>query len=203
MPVDSRNESPIIEHPSTDRLLGWLPGRSELLFISDRSGTRDLWAVPVNKGKQSGSLMRIYADIGEAEPMGFTPSGDCFLGFHRSNYTACIVPFNFEEGVVKEESGKSLSGSNTFVKWSPDGQYLAYTKENIKTNNPWQLTIQDISTGEEHKVANNLLTSRSPCWSPDGKSILVVGHDKTKATAKGYKGGISWLMLKQVRQLKF
>ncbi len=190
MPVDSKNELPLIEHPATDRLLGWLPGRSELLFVSDRSGTWDLWAVPVNNGKPSGPVKRIYADIGEAEPMGFTPTGDCFLGFHRSNYTACVVPFNIETGVVKEESGKSLTGSNTFVKWSPDGQYLAYTKENIKTNNPWQLTIQDLRTGEEHKVANNLLTSRSPCWSPDGNSILVVGHDKTKFATKGYKGGI-------------
>jgi len=190
MPVDSKNELPLIEHPATDRLLGWLPGRSELLFVSDRSGAWDLWAVPVNNGKPSGPVKRLYADIGEAEPMGFTAAGECFLGFRRSNYIACIVPFNIETGVVKEETGKSLTGSNTFVKWSPDGQYLVYTKENIKTNNPWQLIIQDLRTGEENKVANNLLTSRSPCWSPDGNSILVVGHDKTKFATKGYKGGI-------------
>ena len=190
MPVDSKYELPLIEHPSTDRLIGWLPGRDELLFVSDRSGTWDLWTVPVNKGKPSGIVKRVYADIGEAEPMGFSHSGDCFLSFHRSIYTASIVPFNIETGVAKEESGKSLTGSNTFVKWSPDGKYLVYTKENVKTNNPWQLTIQDLRTGEERKVANNLLTSRSVCWSPDGNSILVIGHDKTKFATKGYKGGV-------------
>jgi Tol biopolymer transport system component len=190
MSIDSKNELPIVEHPANDRLLGWLPGRNELLFFSDRSGKWDLWAIPVDNGKPSGLVKRIYADIGEADPMGLTHTGDCYLGISRSNYNTYIVPFNVETGVVKEESGKSLAGSNTWVKWSPDGQYLTYIKDNKKTNYPWQLTIQDIKTGEERKVANNLLTARSLCWSPEGNSILAVGHDKTKFSTKGYKGGI-------------
>jgi len=191
MSIDSKNELPLVEHPANDRLVGWLPGRNELLFVSDRSGrTRDLWVKTVIDGKPSGPEMRIYSDIGEAEPIGLTHAGDCFLGFSNRNYNTYIVPFNVETGVVKEGTGKSLTGSNTFVKWSPDGQYLTYTKESNKPNDPWQLTIQDLKTGEEHRIAKNLLTARAPCWSPDGNSILVVGHDKTKYSTKGYKGGI-------------
>jgi len=190
LPVDGSSEISLVKHPANDRVLGWVPGRKEFLFISDRSGTWDLWAIPVDDGKPSGPVKRIYTDIGEVQPMGFTQNGDCFFGFSRRNFNTYIAPFNTETGELKEKSGKSLLGSNIWVKWSPDGQYLTYIKENNKADNPWQLTIQDLKTGEERKLADNLLMARSPCWSPDGNSILVVGTDKNKYRTKGYKGGI-------------
>ena len=188
--MDGGSEISIVKHPANDRVLGWIPGRKEFLFISDRSGTWDLWAIPVDDGKPSGPVKRIYTDIGEVQPMGFTQNGDCFFGFSRRNFNTYIAPYNVETGELKEKSGKSLLGSNIWVKWSPDGQYLTYIKENSKADNPWQLTIQDLKTGEERKLADNLLMAMSPCWSPDGNSILVVGTDKNKYRTKGYKGGI-------------
>lgn len=188
--VDGGSEISLVKHPANDRVLDWVPGRKEFLFISDRSGTWDLWAIPVDNGKPSGPVKRIYTDIGEVQPMGFTRNGECFFGFSRRNFNAYIAPFNVETGELKEKSGKSLLGSNLWIKWSPDGQYLTYIKENTKADSPWQLTIQDLKTGEERKLADNLLKARSPCWSPDGNSILVVGTDKNKYRTKGYKGGI-------------
>ena len=189
MSIDSKTELPLVEHPANDRLIGWLPDRNELLFISDRSGTWDLWAITVNDGKPAGLVKRIYTDIGEVQSMGLTQNGECFLGFFKRTFYTHIVPFNSKTGELKEESGKSLTGSNLWVKWSPDGQYLTYTKEDSKADNLWQLIIQDLKTSEERKVANNLIRASSPCWSPDGNSILVVGTDKTESRTQGYKKG--------------
>jgi Tol biopolymer transport system component len=188
--VEEVREISLVKHPANDKVIGWVPGRKEFLFISDRSGTWDLWAVPVDEGKPSGPVKRIYTDLGLVQPMGFTQNGDCFFGFNRRNFNAYIAPFNTETGELKEKAGKSLLGSNLWIKWSPDGQYLTYIKEDNKANNLWQLTVQDLKTGEERKLADNLLMAMSPCWSPDGNSILVVGFDKNKSRAKGYKGGI-------------
>jgi len=181
---------PLIRHPADDKVLGWVPGRKEFLFLSDRSGTWDLWAINLDAGNPTGLPKRIYADIGDVSPMGFTQNGKCYFGFVRRNFNTYIVPFNSETGELKEGSGKSLIGSNFWIKWSPDGQYLAYIKENIKADNPWQLTIQDLKTSEERKVANNLLMARMPCWSPDGNSILVHGTEKNKYGTENYRGGI-------------
>jgi len=181
--VDGRGEISIVRHPANDRVLGWVPGRNEFLFISDRSGSSDLWAMPLDDGKPSGLPKRIYTDIGEMEPMGFTQNGDCFVGFSRQNFNTYIAPFNAETGELKEASGKSIIGSNYWVKWSPDGQYLVYTKER-------QLTVQDLKTGSERKLADNMFFATTPCWSPDGNSILFVGFEQSKLQTKGYKGGI-------------
>ncbi|MCK5277050.1 MAG: PD40 domain-containing protein, partial [Cyclobacteriaceae bacterium] len=190
IPLDGGNEIAIVSHKANDKVLGWVPGRKEFLFISDRSGTWDIWAIPLDEGKASGPVKRIYTDIGEVQPVGFTEKGDCFFGFSRRNFNAYIAPFDVETGELKEKSGKSLLGSNFWVKWSPDGQYLTYIKEDSKADNPWQLTIQDLKTGEERKLGDNLRSARSPSWSPDGNSIIVVGTDNNKFRTEGYRGDV-------------
>ncbi len=188
--VDGGNEISLVEHPADDRVLGFVPESKEFLFISDRSGTWDLWAIPVDEGKPSEPAKRIYRNIGVVQPVGFTQNGDCFFGFNRRNFNAYIAPFNAETGAIKEKSGKSLLGSNLWIKWSPDGQYLTYIKEDNKANNLWQLTVQDMETGEERKLANNMRMAMSPCWSPDGSSILVTGVARNESSTRGLKSGV-------------
>jgi len=188
--IDGGNEIPLIKHPANDRVLGWAPGRREFLFLSDRSGSWDLWAIPVVEGKPSGSEKRIYSDLGEVQPMGFTQNGDCYYGFSRRNFNAYLATFNAEKGQLAEKEGKSLLGSNFWIKWSPDGQSLAYINENNKSQTPWALTIKDLKTGEERKLAENTIYAMSPCWSPDGNLILVTGLIKDTSSTKGFHGGI-------------
>jgi Tol biopolymer transport system component len=38
LPIDGSEEISLVNHPANDRALGWVPGRKEFLFISDRSG---------------------------------------------------------------------------------------------------------------------------------------------------------------------
>lgn len=179
IPMEGGSEISLVKHPANDRVLGWVPGRKEFLFISDRSGTWDLWAIPVDDGKPSGPVKRIYTDIGEVSPVGFTQNGDCYFGFNRRNFNAYIAPFNAETGKLDEKSAKTLLGSKIWMEWSPDGQYLSYIEEKPGADNPLQLVIQDLKTAEERRLADNL-HAMSSCWSPDGHSISVVGFEKSE-----------------------
>ncbi|HUU38546.1 MAG TPA: tetratricopeptide repeat protein [Candidatus Desulfaltia sp.] len=182
MTMEGASEISLVKHPANDRVLGWVPGRKEFLFISDRSGTWDLWAIPVDGGKPSGPEKRIYTDIGEVDPVGFAQNGDCFIGFNKRNFNAYLAPFNAETGQLDEKSGKTLLGSKIWIEWSPDGQYLSYIEEESGADNPHRLLIiQDLKTAEERKLAENL-NAASACWSPDGNSISVVGYEKSNRT---------------------
>ncbi len=189
--VDGNIDIPFITHPSNDKVLGWVPGKEEFLFISDRSGSWDLWAVALDGTKPLGQAKRIYPDIGEVSPMGFTGDGKCYFGFSRRNYYSGIAPLNTETGKIDLESGQSFDSQKFGITWSPDGQKLAYIKiEDGSTGNPLKLFVQDIRTGEEYQPENNILRIASFKWSPDGNSILAVGREINKLQEKDYKGGI-------------
>jgi Tol biopolymer transport system component len=182
---------PLITHPSNDKLLGWVPGSKEFLFISNRSGSWDLWAIKLDEAKPLGPAKRIYADIGEVSPMGFTRDGECYIGFSRRNFYSGLALFNKEKGTVDLETGQSMESQKFFITWSPDCQHLAYIKiEDNSKGNPFKLFVQDVKSGQEFQPDNNTLRVHSYKWSPDGKSILVIGREIDKLQDKEYKGGI-------------
>ena len=189
--ADGDGDIPLITHPSNDRVLGWVPGRNEFLFISDRSGSWDLWAIKLDGTKPSGPAKRIYADIGEVKPMGFTRDGKCYFGFVRRNFYSGLAPFNTETGKVDLESGQSLESQKYGITWSPDGQCLAYIKLKDNTRgNHLKLFLQDVKTGKEYQPDDNMLEISSYSWSPDGNSLLVRGRELSKLQEEGYKGGV-------------
>lgn len=177
--INGGSEISLVNHPANDQVLGWVPGRKEFLFISDRSGTWDLWAITVDAGKPTGLAKRIYTDIGDVSPVGYSENGDSYFGFSRRNFNASLVPLNSETGELDVTSGKSLLGSGYWMEWSPDGENLIHGER-----------IINLKTGEERKYGESMSRKISPRWSPDGKSILIVGLEKNKSRNNGYNGGI-------------
>ena len=188
--ADGNTDMPLITNPANDKVLGWVPGRKEFLFLSDRWGTWDLWAIPMDDGKPTGLPKRIYADIGDVSPVGFTQNGKCYFGFVRRNFSTNITPFDPEKGIVKLGSGSALKGSNFGMTWSPDGQYLAYINLSNERKGSVSLVVRNLKTGEEQDPSKNMLIPWEVKWSPDGNSLLVVGWETGKDRSKEYNGGV-------------
>jgi Tol biopolymer transport system component len=108
-----------------------------------------------------------------------------------------LAPFNQETGEIDLGLGQAFESQNFGTTWSPDGQHMAYIKiEDNSKNNPLKLFVQDIKTGEEFQPENNTLRVSSYRWSPDGKSILVIGREINKLEEKDYKGGLFMVDIK-------
>ena len=108
--MDGKDEIALVENPANDRVIGWMPDRNEFLFISDRSGTWDLWAIALDNGKPLGQESLIYTDIGEVEPMGITKNGECFIGFSNRNFNSYILPVNKLTGKPEGKPEIPLAG---------------------------------------------------------------------------------------------
>jgi len=189
--TDGSGEIPLVEQPANDKLLGWVPGRKEILFLSDLEGSWDVWMIQVADGKPQGFPKPVRRNIGQISPMGFIQDGSFYFSFHRRWATIYTAPFDLETGKVQENLRKSILGSNDSPEWSPNGDYLAYISEQKKPSGGYHrpLHIRHVKTGKERELAGHL-DVRIPRWSPDGRSILVTGYDTNRQNEKEYNGGL-------------
>jgi Tol biopolymer transport system component len=190
LPLDGRGEVPLIQHPANDRLLGWVPGTSHVLFLSDRDGTWDLWAASVRDGAVEGPPRKVQRDIGAVGSVGFSGSGSFFYSVFTRWFTTSIAPFDTATGTASLESVTPLLGSNRGPTWSPDGEYLAFvTEPQPPTSKSGTLHVRHLATGEERELATHLLVRRMAGWSRDGRTISVVARDDTTQDP-GYEGAL-------------
>jgi Tol biopolymer transport system component len=191
--TDGSGEISLIEHPANDRLLGWTPGRKEILFLSDRMGTWDAWIIQADSGKPLGEPKRIKTGLGQVSPMAFTQNGSFYFSNYTRKFTTQIAPFDLETGKVQEQLSKILLGSNSSAEWSPDGEYLTYVTEQTESAGPGYyhrpIHVLNPGTGEEQELAGDF-EARIPRWSPDGRSVLFIGYDNNRGNQKDYNGGV-------------
>ena len=62
--IDGRTEVPLVEHPAHDCLLGWTPDGKHVLFSSDRTGTFDVWSLPISDGRPNGEPQMVRKNLG-------------------------------------------------------------------------------------------------------------------------------------------
>jgi Tol biopolymer transport system component len=188
MSADGRNEVVVAGHPAEDELLGWTPDGRSLFFLSDRSGTWDIWTVRMTGGKQQGEPELLKKDFGyDAEVLGFTPDGS----FYYKTVTSLGRLYN---GAVDLETGKVLvppapvttryMGPPSQPTWSPDGRNLLYISRRGRIgpgNNI--LTIRSAATGEERFLSPRLRFVNQFSWAPDGRSVIALGMTTGTQTA--------------------
>ena len=180
MTTDGYNEVVVARHPAEDELLAWTPDGKSLLFLSDRSGTWDIWSIRIIEGKQQGDPQLLKKDFGKGSKfLGFTPDG--------SLYYKTLTPLgHLYFGEVDLETGKVLvppaqittrfNGPPSRINWSPDGRSLLYVSGGFEIdhgNN--NLTVRSNETGEEHFLSTRLLKIWDIYWAPDSRSILAWG----------------------------
>lgn len=176
--VDGSSEISLIDHPDDDLTLGWSTDGKMVIFSSNRSGTWDLWGVEVKKGKPQGDPRLIKRDIGALWPLGFTKDSSfhyLLTGNLRDIFTA---DFDSKRGKIQFPPVKATQrfvGRNVFPEWSPDGKYLSYVSRRNSGYKNKPLCIRSLETGDEREIILELRYIWGPRWSPDGRSILVVG----------------------------
>lgn len=159
----------LTNYPGFDRDFTWSRDAKTLFFISDRDGADHLFALDV----ATQAVQPVWAGKSDAKSPRLSPDG-MLLGF-------------WVEG--KEEEGGGLytipadlsapmkriltipGNAQGEFSWSPDQQWLAYTKSSRESNgvNLW-ITKADGTGGPVNVTRLNAFHSQ-PTWSPDGKYL--------------------------------
>jgi Tol biopolymer transport system component len=179
----TEQESVLVQNPAWDSMLGWTPDGSGIVFLSYRSGTRDLYLLGIENGRPRGDPQLLRKDIGSNTNLYLTRDGRLFRIENTGTSDSFIVP-------VDEQTGK-LTGTPSLVDanypdaqwpaWSPDGKLLYYTMSKGPSGNRSQvLVIRSEETGQTREITPKpkLPGLCNPVLSPDGRRFAVTGEGK-------------------------
>ena len=188
MSADGTHEIPLIKHASDDRLSGWTPDGTRIIFGSSRTSRSGLWMIRVSNGVPQGPAELIKDDFNR-RLLGFTPQGSCY--YSVSNQTANVLLGSLDvTGTMLSDAPYLASslfvGRTSKASFSPDGRSLLYVtrtsdpQSNDLGNKNWAFVIHSLDTGQE-RIVNPTPAFCAPArmrdlrWSPDGRTLLVCG----------------------------
>jgi Tol biopolymer transport system component len=183
--ADGKKEIQLVEHPADDYFYGFLPDGKHILFSSNRKGTWDLWTLSVDEEGKSGVPELVKSNVGYIVPLGITQKGTlCYIHL-KTMRDIYHVEFDPEKGEITTPLNKTVKyyeGMNNSPDYSPDGKYLAYvSKRDVRA---WRRTplsvgnvlcIYSFEEDKNREIATKLNVYGFPCWSPDGRFILIQG----------------------------
>jgi Tol biopolymer transport system component len=179
--MDRHQKSTITAHRRDDKLVTWSPDGAYVLFSSDRTGARQLWAQRMDGGKAVGAPRSVTADFGSFA--GISADGAMYdVLTTRTSSLFRIVDFDFTTGratstpVDPGEEYFSANGSAQAA-WSADGRQLLLNRR--IGGDPLGQTFAIINTdGSKVREVRPQLHGYGPfVWSRDGRSLYAPGEE--------------------------
>jgi Tol biopolymer transport system component len=173
IPAEGGAPVPVTTEVATDWGPVWSPDGGYLYFASDRSGSMNLWRVPIDEktGRSRGGPEAITTPATSLAHVSLAAGG------RHIAYSSALVTTNIQRltldpgtGTVRGEPSWLTSGSR---RWSspdpsPDGEWVAFYS--LVRPGGDLYVIRSDGTGLR-QVTGDSAVDRVPRWSPDGKWI--------------------------------
>jgi Tol biopolymer transport system component len=185
--ADGTGERALVQHPADDYVLGWAPDGRRVFFSSDRTGSYGVWSVEIANGQAGRGPTLVKPDLGPITPIRFVNGT---LYYHLSSQLSDIQIASIDPATGRFQPAApakpNFSGSNAKPAWSPDGASLAYISFRGTTGYPAApeaVSILNLASGVERRIRPAIDElepfGSGPVWSPDGRSLLVIGRQQT------------------------
>ena len=186
---DGGEVTPLITNKEDDGFPLRIPGSNQFIYLSNHSGTNDLWSMIIENGKLVGEPKVLKSDFNQTTYIiGATADGTLFYTSKNLNPEIYKSKLDFDSKQAETKAISIVHNSSRKIMrviWSPDFHYIAGLVETpfdpIKGTAPLKMVIQNVQTGDEYDLSPDLGTNImqfyncEPQWSQDGKSIFIKG----------------------------
>ena len=155
--LDGSGRRQLTNHSSIDTSPAWSPTARQIAFVSDRSGTPQVWMMDVD----GSNIRRLVDRGGHCDSPSWSPDGSYVLYSWQAPRR-----YKHDIFVVEVVSGNLLQltsgrGSNENPHWSPDGRHVAFQSDRSGTK---QIFVMNLN-GNHLKQLTAYGINESPAWS--------------------------------------
>jgi hypothetical protein len=167
MSDDGNEQEALTSGPQNDTNPAWSPDGERVVFVSDRTGNKDLWVMDI-AGQELG---QITDHPGDEDMPAWSPGGNAlaFAAYREGNWDIYISRADGD----RPRRLTSHPTADVAPAWSPDGRWLAFAS--YRDDN-WEIYVISRDGSELMRLTENDATDFRPAWSPQGNLIAFESY---------------------------
>jgi serine/threonine protein kinase len=168
LPIAGGARVQITSGGSTNWNPAWSPDGRFLYFASDRSGSMNIWRVPIDRqtGRAAGEPVAMMAPALSAGVMSVAADGSVVYAAHDFSTNLRWIPFDPVKGIVTGDASDVVTGQRgwTDIDVSPDGNQLAMRSIRAQED----IWVVGTDGSGLRPLTSDSARDRGPRWAPDG-----------------------------------
>ena len=145
------------------------PEGERLLYVTDRSGEEELVSAD-SWGRGKVEVIEGPGVAGRRFQPRYSTDGQ-WIAYADQTHTLYVIP---AEGGERREIDYCEQSEITDYTWSPDGRWLAYSKNNEQYFA--SIYIYDTQEDQVHRLGDDYTDDYDPAWDPDGRYLYFVSN---------------------------